>query len=56
MGDADAPGGGFAISGATDSRWSGESLIPGTQYLIQVRACGNRGSSDWSNAVTKYEA
>jgi hypothetical protein len=31
-----------------------ENMVPGTQYLIQVRACGRRGSSDWSNAVTKY--
>ena len=31
-----------------------EGLVPGTQYLVQVRACGNRGSSDWSNAVVVY--
>jgi hypothetical protein len=31
-----------------------EDLTPGTQYLVQVRACGNRGSSDWSNAVAVY--
>jgi len=29
-------------------------LAPGTQYLVQVRACGNRGSSDWSDAVVVY--
>jgi hypothetical protein len=29
-------------------------LLPGTQYLVQVRACGNRGSSDWSDAVAAY--
>lgn len=29
-------------------------LVPGTQYLVQVRACGNRGSSDWSDAVVVY--
>ncbi|HTA65531.1 MAG TPA: fibronectin type III domain-containing protein [Xanthomonadaceae bacterium] len=31
-----------------------EGLVPGTQYLVQVRACGNRGSSDWSDAVVMY--
>ena len=30
------------------------NLSPGTQYLIQVRVSGKRGSSDWSNAVTTY--
>jgi hypothetical protein len=29
-------------------------VAPGTQYLVQVRACGNRGSSDWSDAVVVY--
>jgi len=31
-----------------------EGLVPGTQYLVQVRACGNRGSSDWSDAAVAY--
>jgi hypothetical protein len=31
-----------------------EGLVPGTQYMVQVRACGNRGSSDWSDAVLAY--
>lgn len=29
-------------------------LVPGTQYLIQVRACGKRGSSDWSDVIAMY--
>ena len=31
-----------------------EGLVPGTQYLVQARACGNRGSSDWSDPVVVY--
>jgi hypothetical protein len=31
-----------------------EDLVPGTQYLVQVRACGNRGSSDWSDPVVVF--
>jgi hypothetical protein len=31
-----------------------EGLVPGTQYRVQVRSCGNRGSSDWSDAVVVY--
>jgi hypothetical protein len=30
------------------------NLVPGTQYLVQVRACGKRGSSDWSDPVAVY--
>jgi hypothetical protein len=29
-------------------------LLPGTQYQVQVRACGKRGSSDWSDVVAVY--
>ena len=31
-----------------------DGLAPGTQYLVQVRACGKRGSSDWSDAVVVF--
>lgn len=31
-----------------------DGLVSGTQYLVQVRARGNRGSSDWSDAVMAY--
>jgi len=30
------------------------NLVPGTQYLVQVRACGRRGSSDWSDPMPVY--
>jgi hypothetical protein len=39
---------------ASKARVTFANLVPGTQYLVQVRACGKRGSSDWSNAVTVY--
>jgi hypothetical protein len=26
-------------------------LTPGTQYLLQVRAYGKRGASDWSDSA-----
>ncbi|HSY41090.1 MAG TPA: fibronectin type III domain-containing protein [Polyangia bacterium] len=31
-----------------------EGLVPGTQYLVQVRANGRRGSSDWSDPVAVF--
>jgi hypothetical protein len=27
-------------------------LVPGTQYIVQVRAVGSQGPSDWSDAAT----
>ena len=39
---------------ASKTRITLGNLAPGTQYQVQARACGRRGSSDWSNAVAVY--
>jgi len=30
-----------------------QGLTPGTRYIVQVRAIGSRGPSDWSVAVSQ---
>jgi hypothetical protein len=31
-----------------------EDLVPGSQYLVQVRASGRRGNSDWSDPMAVF--
>jgi hypothetical protein len=36
----------------TSSRYTLAGLVPGTSYLVQVRAVGALGASDWSDSAT----
>ncbi|HTA65012.1 MAG TPA: fibronectin type III domain-containing protein [Xanthomonadaceae bacterium] len=31
-----------------------DGLVPGTQYLVQVRAVGSKGTSDWSDSAVLF--
>ena len=38
----------------TTARFTFDGLVPGTQYLVQVRAFARNGSSNWSDSVAMF--
>jgi hypothetical protein len=38
----------------TVARFTFDGLVPGTQYVVQVRAFGRSGSSNWSDSVAMF--
>jgi len=38
----------------TVARFTFEGLVPGTQYIVQVRAFARSGSSNWSDSVAMF--
>ena len=51
---AQAPTEWTLTDGGSRTRVTLANLVPGTQYLVQVRATGRRGSSDWSDAIAVF--
>jgi hypothetical protein len=41
---------------ATAARYTLENVVPGTSYIVQVRAFGTSGPSDWSDSATLMAA
>ena len=51
---AQAPTAWTVTDAASTIRVTLKDLVPGTQYLVQVRACGRHRGSDWSDAMAVY--
>ena len=51
---AQAPSAWTTFDTVTTARFTFDNLLPGTQYLVQVRSFARSGSSNWSNSVAMF--
>lgn len=53
---AAAPAAWLQVDPVTAARYILENVVAGTQYIVQVRAFGSSGPSDWSDSATMMAA
>jgi hypothetical protein len=42
------------FAAVTVARYTFDALVPGTQYIVQVRVVARGGTSNWSDAVAMF--